>query len=84
MKKSIIRDILDKYVNVKITKDYHNALSASCDAHHDFNKKLSPELTELHKKFIELHDSCWIEEIDAYFIEGFKLGLRIGIECMEE
>jgi len=84
MKKSIIKDILDKYVNIKVTKDYQKVLSISCDAHREFNKKLSPELLKSHEKLMEVHDASWLEETDAYFFEGFKLGLRIGIECMDE
>ena len=50
----------------------------------ELKEKLSPELWELHRKFVDLVEGNCSEEADFYFVEGFKLGLLIGIECAEK
>ena len=57
---------------------------AVSNAYDELQRKLTPELVELHEKITEALESDYNEEIDFYFAEGFKLGLFIGIESMEE
>ncbi len=45
-----------------------------------FNSKQKKEID----KFLQIHDKSYCDEIDLYFVEGFKLGLLIGIECLED
>jgi len=37
----------------------------------------------LFDKIIYLYEQDLLDEVDHYFTEGFKLGLRIGVECWE-
>ena len=55
-----------------------------CAAHDELKEKLNPELFALHEKLFDALESDYNDEIDFYFVEGFKLGLLIGIECVEE
>ena len=48
-------------------------------------EKLSafPELTALHKKFIEDLNEMFSEELDTHYVEGFRFGCLIGIDVMK-
>lgn len=58
-------------------------LNIVCAAYDELKEKLSPELLNLHQKLVDALEGNWSSELDFYFVEGFKLGLQIGIECME-
>ncbi|MBR7099954.1 MAG: hypothetical protein IKC91_02235 [Clostridia bacterium] len=47
-------------------------------------KKLSKEDFNLFNDFIDKDGFARCEEMDGYFLEGVKIGLRMGIECMDE
>lgn len=68
----------------KPIEDKENFMGIVCEAYEELEKKLSPELFKLHEKFADALEGQLVKEIDFYFVEGFKLGLLIGIECMEE
>jgi|GEM_PF-2468427 hypothetical protein len=89
MKKSAIRDIFNgkrgdcgtMYDGSREARELADKLS---DAYDLLVKKLSPETMEYHKKYLDALESSHIEEVDFYFVEGFKLGLSVGIEATEE
>ena len=88
MKKSVIRDIFKGFrghieTMPKPEKDDANE-KISCDIYDELKEKLTSEQLKLHQKFVDSIDFSWSEEVDFYFVQGFKLGLLIGIECMEE
>ncbi|MDR1094412.1 MAG: hypothetical protein LBL66_09730 [Clostridiales bacterium] len=67
---------------IKPTKDYwklHRALTGSDEA---VRAKLEalPELLELYEKAVDCSDAAHLEKLGAHFVEGFKFGLRIGLE----
>ena len=88
MKKSVILDIFNGFRGHRETmnnmqKNKENA-EISCSTYDELEQKLSPELFKLHQKLIDALELNWSDEVDFYFVQGFKLGLLIGIECMEE
>lgn len=59
-------------------------MNAVCDSYDELKENLSPQLLNLFQKHVDSLEDNWSDELDFYFVEGFKLGLLIGIECMEE
>jgi hypothetical protein len=51
--------------------------------HIELKENLSPDLMKLHEEIVENNIQALCDEIDFFFAEGFKLGLRIGMECSE-
>lgn len=87
MKKSVILDI---FHGVKghmdtMTMPAGNKKNSKvvCDTYDDLKEKLSPELFKLHQRFVDALECDWSDEVDFFFAEGFKLGLLIGVECIE-
>ncbi len=87
MQKSAIRNIFYGETGynetAKIPKKNEKRIDKICDLEKELKNKLSPELFELHQKFIKLLEEDCCDEVEYYYGEGFKLGLRIGIESME-
>ncbi len=88
MRKSVILDIFngkrgDRETFVMPRDTENKNLEMVCETHEELQKKLTPKQFALLEKFANAQQADLCEEIDFYFVEGFKLGLRIGIECME-
>lgn len=87
MKKSTILDIFNgvrgQRDSIKLSEKNKKILVKVNESYGELEEKLSPELLKLHQKFVETLETCFSEDIDSYFIEGFKLGLLIGVECTE-
>ncbi|MCL2061983.1 MAG: hypothetical protein FWH03_05095 [Firmicutes bacterium] len=85
MKTSAIRDIFNgKRGNIE------NMINPNMPPYTEQNRlyeqlkqTISAEAFALHESLIDSLDEGWLEQIDFYFTEGFKLGLCIGIECAE-
>lgn len=88
MKKSAIRDIFNGLKGHRETMnmpDYDKGnMEIVCNAYDELKEKMSPELFSLHRKLVDALEENWCEEVDFHFVEGFKLGILIGMECMEE
>ena len=89
MKKSVIREIFHgkrgQMETMQVFSEaYQEAANERCDAYDAMKEKFDPEQLELQQKFSDAQDDVWYEEVNYYFVEGFKLGVLIGIECMEE
>lgn len=89
MKKSVIIDIFNGFrghrETMNMPKDnIKENMGIVCDTYDELKEKLSPELLTLHQKLVDSLENEWSEEVNFYFVEGFKLGLLIGIECLEE
>lgn len=86
MIKSAIKEIFDGEKGFRETmimpKDEEQSAKIY-EMHERLKRTLSPRLYELHNKFVFALEEGWCKEIDFYFAEGFKLGLRVGVECME-
>ena len=76
-RKGVVDTILMPKEHFK-NKDKFNSL------HEELSAKLSPELWELHKKAVDIIEDNIAEELEIYFAQGFKLGLQIGVECLED
>lgn len=63
----------DKVLLDTLTTDHKNLISS-----------LSPELLALHDKFVNSLELVHLQDVDFYFTQGFKLGLQIGIETMQD
>lgn len=83
--KSAIKDIFNGFrgqmETMQMPKEFFDYADELSEIYNELQKKLSPELFGLHEKYKEILDDHNDEEIDFYFVEGFKLGLSIGIEC---
>ena len=87
MKKSLIKELFygegadlkqmleDNKDNLKTTSTYKEIEA--------FIKKY-PELLKLHEKFIDKLGKEQLEDSLYYFTLGFRTGLFLGIECIEE
>ena len=88
MKTSVIKDIFNGFKGhietMSMPKEGREHIKTVCETYDELEHKLSPELLELYKKHTDALEGDWNEQVDFYFVEGFKLGLRIGVECMEE
>ena len=88
MKKSVIIDILNgkrgHAETMHMPKSDDGNADILCRISDELKEKLPPELFELHQKFIDALQNDLCDEVDFYFAEGFKLGLLIGVECMNE
>lgn len=88
MKKSIIEEIFHgergHYETIKESDEYWGLM----DRAEEINKKLegsfNEEQKELFNKLEIILTKLNNESILTHFTEGFKLGLALGIECMEE
>ena len=88
MKKSVILDIFmgnrGHNESIIMPDDWKKNTDKDNDVYDELKEKLSPELFKLLYKYTEGLEDSYCGQIDFYFVEGFKLGLRVGIECMDE
>lgn len=90
MRRSAIIDILNgmkcnrETIRIKRSKEYEDNVTIICDTYEELKKQLSPQLFQLHQKFVDALENNFCEEMDLYFVEAFKLGLLIGIESMDD
>ena len=87
--KSVIRDIFHGFKGNMETMQLpkaHFDISGKklSNAYDELVAKLSPELLKLHQNFADALEDNYCEEIDFYFVEGFKLGILMGIECLQD
>lgn len=88
MKKSVIKAIFNgergNGQQIKTTEEEHRLAGVVSDTYDELIKRLSPEQLKFHETFNKAREYAFIEELDNNYVEGFKLGLLIGIECMED
>lgn len=89
MKKSAILDIFNGFRGHRDTINMPKEIIKKnmgkvCDTYEELKEKFSPEMLNLHQKFVDALEDNWSFELDFYFVEGFKLGLLIGIECISD
>lgn len=66
----------------KMTASEHEILGKMSDAYDELTEALEINQKELLEKFIKERENLSFEENERFYSIGFKLGLRIGIECM--
>lgn len=84
MNKSVITEVFCEFrENIRLTEQGRKLLKQVSDAYNELSKRLSPEQFQLYNKLDDAIEEEHSEELDNYFTEGFRLGLLIGIECMD-
>ncbi len=85
MERSVIKDIFNGVKGsregiglARVNKDNLKELS---DGYDKLKKRFNAKQIKHIDKFLEVYDKNFCDEVDLYFTEGFKLGLRIAIEC---
>lgn len=88
MKHSIIADILHgrrgTQEDVKPTEDAQKLYFRLEEISKQLTGLLTPQQQKLFHEFCETSDSALCQDVDSFYLTGFKVGLLIGIECMEE
>lgn len=85
MNKSIIKEFLNgsigRYDTIKLSNEYKEIETKAFIITDNFIKKLNKEQQELFHETYELICDKNAEYATDHFVEGFKLGLLLGLEC---
>lgn len=88
MKNSIIKDILngvkgnkETMVSTKIGSENLKSVSKAYDK---LKENFNSQQISLIEQFLSVYDKSFYDELDFYFVEGFKLGLHIAVECFQD
>ncbi len=88
MKNSVIKDVFNGVKGNIEAMGFNNRsrgnLKDMADCYDKLKKRCSEKQIKLLDKFLEAYNRNYGDEIDFYFTEGFKLGLRIAVECFED
>lgn len=88
MNKSIIKQIFNGFKGtaeqMRLTEQERILARDVSDAYDELKQRLTPEQLKFLNAFENAIEEEHIEELDHFYVEGFKLGLLIGIECMDE
>ena len=79
MVNSAIKEIF-RHKEIKPSEAYSGLLSKSCDMRRELEQGLSDGQKELFRQLEMLEATLGIEDSEVNFSEGFKMGLRIGLE----
>ena len=89
MKKSTILEVFlrDRGTppNIPMSNEYFKLIEKTSNLHDKFIEKIDayPDIIKLFDEFKDAADTASSVEIDDFFVEGFKIGLLIGIEASE-
>ncbi|HBN13064.1 MAG TPA: hypothetical protein DD415_05565 [Clostridiales bacterium] len=89
MKKSTILDVCHHSrgltERVPISDKYFKLIEKTSNLHDKLIEKIEayPDIMKLFDEFEDAVDAASSVEIDDFFVEGFKIGLLIGIEASE-
>ena len=89
MGKSAIRDIFNgdcgHFETMNHKSPHAQKLSAAVDkAFETLHERMVPEIADYHEQFIDALRLLHAEEVEFFFTEGFKLGIRVGMESAVE
>ena len=88
MQKSMIDFILSNdysiFEKMKLTEEYQRISAEELKIYENFKKSLSGELEKEFDKFSDLiiDEQAMVEE--TFFKAGFKLGVRLAVECLTD
>ncbi len=69
---------------IKTDKEHKESSGKVSDYYKELSEKLkSTELSQLFQKFCDAYDGLSAAESTAFYVEGFKFGLLIGIEACD-
>lgn len=83
MKNSEIIKLFNKGIHcekIKMSEEYGKLFDEKIKYEKELTEKLSPELLQLFKSYIDISDILIIKDTDEYFAYGFKHGVLLGIE----
>ncbi len=82
--KSMIREIYHAnrgtLQTIQDNDEYFNIMKDVSKLYNEIIEKLPDDMKEQFKKFCELQDGLAYETAESHYIEGFKIGLQIGLE----
>ena len=88
MNNSTIKDLFYgnniNYENLRPTKKYFEISNNINELENEFLTTLNIEQQQMYNKIKMLNLDCLDESSEYHFIEGFKLGVKLGIECTTE
>jgi len=72
--------------NIKFHKKYYDTLDEAITCEKDFQAKLESnnELSKLYLKVSDTYNENNSESAVAHFVEGFKIGILLGLELMQD
>lgn len=70
---------------IKCPPEYEECIHKAIECNKKLLEKLKdiPEALQLFSQFNDWTDRAYALEVDAYYLEGFKFGLLIGVEAGE-
>ncbi len=68
---------------IKATPEYIDKLETVCNLEDELRDALTQEQLNLYEKLIEVIEEINCKEVDFFFEKGFKLGLHMGVEAIE-
>lgn len=84
---SIVKEIFygnkGHYETIKESKEYWRIMDEAATLSASLEESLSEKQKEIFKKLTFANMGLEAEAALSYFTEGFKLGLLIGIECVD-
>lgn len=84
MNKSVITEVFCEFrENIRLTEQGRKLMKNIDTAYCDLEKRLTDEQLKLFGAFEDAMHQQHSDELETYFINGFRLGLLIGIECMD-
>ncbi len=82
--KEIFNGVSGRRESMAFTKTNKGALTEISNAYDTLRKRFNSKQIKAMDKFLEIYDDYYCDEIDFYFAEGFKLGLRLTVECLQD
>ncbi len=88
MKNSVIKGIFHGFrgnVEAMNTKEINKKnQDILINSYESLKKQLNSKQYDLFENYTNALEISYSDEIDFYFTEGFKLGLQIGVECLDD
>lgn len=88
MKRSVIREVFNgsrgSASDMKMSEAEREIMVEVDEAYDELWNKLDPEQQKLFEEFLSLRERAFCEDADNHYVEGYKLGLLIGVECGED
>ncbi len=88
MNKSMIKELFygkrGFYENIRLGKEYRKIIDKIIKLEEVITKNFDEEQKKAYFDYCVLQGGLESESGEAHYIEGFKIGLRLGIECMED
>jgi len=71
------------YETIKENEKYSELIKELCDLNKKFEASLNDEQKEIYDKIEFIHMGLEAEATESHYIEGVKIGLRLGVEAYQ-